>query len=78
MTVSDSDGQQVVELEPLLSVSEARAVLRISESGMYRLLRRRELPSVKVGGRTLIERAAIRAFIAERRTHDYQGQAGAR
>jgi excisionase family DNA binding protein len=68
MTVRDGSGQPTTQLEPLLSVSEARDVLRISESGVYRLMRRGELASVKVGGRTLIEPAAIRAFIAERRT----------
>jgi excisionase family DNA binding protein len=50
-------------LEPLLSVEEVSEILHISESGVYRLLRRRALPSVKVGGRTLFERGAIRDFL---------------
>jgi excisionase family DNA binding protein len=73
MTATDSDRQSLAGLEPLLSVAEARAVLRISESGVYRLLRRGELAAVKVGGRTLIEPAAIRRFIAARRVNEANG-----
>ena len=54
-------------LEPLLSVEEVCELLRISESGVYRFLRRGELASVKVGGRTLFEPEVIREFIAARR-----------
>lgn len=54
-------------LEPLLSIEEVCDLLRISESGVYRFLRRGELASVKVGGRTLFEPGVIREFIAERR-----------
>ena len=51
-------------LEPLLSVDEVAELLRISERGVYRLIGRQELISVKVGGRTLFEPAAVQAFIA--------------
>ena len=42
-------------------------MLGISESSLYRLLRGDQLTSVKVGGRTLFERQAIREFIAASR-----------
>src|SRR4051812_23601002 len=54
-------------LDPLMSIDEVAAVLRISERGVYRLISRGELPSVKVGNRTLIEPAALRSFIANQR-----------
>jgi excisionase family DNA binding protein len=50
-------------LEPLLSVKELAVYLRISESGVYRLLRAGDLAGVKVGGRTLFERREVREFI---------------
>lgn len=56
-----------VALESLMSISEVAEVLRISERGVYRLMSGGRLPSVKVGGRTLIEPAEVRRFIASRR-----------
>lgn len=66
MTGADADSTPDM-LEPLLSVEEVSKLLRISESGVYRLLRRGELASVKVGGRTLFEPRAVREFIAASR-----------
>jgi excisionase family DNA binding protein len=61
-------------LEPLLSVEAVSELLGISESGVYRLLRRGELISVKVGGRTLFEPQAVREFIvASRRSSPSTG-----
>lgn len=54
-------------LEPLLSIDEVGAVLRISERSVYRLLRSGELPCLKVGQRTLVEPDQLRQFIATRR-----------
>jgi excisionase family DNA binding protein len=51
----------------LLSIDEVSELLRISESGVYRLRRCGQLASVKVGGRTLFEPGVIREFIASRR-----------
>ncbi len=56
-----------VALEPLLSIEEVSRLLRISESGVYRLVRRGELPRVKVGSRTLFEVDEVRRFIALQR-----------
>lgn len=67
MTGADSSSQATEGLEPLLSVEEVTRVLRISESGVYRLVRNGELARVKVGSRTLFEPSAVRRFIKDRR-----------
>lgn len=54
-------------LEPLMSVEEVANCLRISERGVYRLLGRGEIATIKVGGRTRIEPAELRRFIADQR-----------
>ena len=54
-------------LEPLLSIEEARAILRLSRATIWRRIAAGELPVVRITGRTLIERDALRAFIAARR-----------
>lgn len=50
-----------------MSLEEVGRVLRISERGVYRLLRSGDLPSLKVGQRTLVEPEQLRQFIANRR-----------
>ena len=67
MTDHDRDLQANGAIEPLLSIEEVAEVLRISESGVYRLIRRGEICCVKVGSRTLIEPVEIRGFIAQQR-----------
>lgn len=65
VTGADSPSQRTEGLEPLLSVEEVTRVLRISESGVYRLVRNGELARVKVGSRTLFEPSDVRRFIEE-------------
>jgi excisionase family DNA binding protein len=67
VTEADANSESLDGIEPLLSIVEVAEVLGISESGVYRLIRKGELALVKVGGRTLFERGAIRDFIADRR-----------
>ena len=67
MTGADTSRQTVHGIEALLSLDEVVDLLRISESGVYRLVRSGELPRVKVGNRTLFEPDEIRRFIAGRR-----------
>jgi excisionase family DNA binding protein len=67
LTDPDRDLQANGGIEPLLSIEEVAQVLRISESGVYRLIRREELCCVKVGCRTLFEPLELRAFIATQR-----------
>lgn len=53
-----------VEVEPLLSIKAAHRALGISQAYLYRLFDRGELPSVRVGGRRLVDPADIRAYVA--------------
>ena len=48
----------------LLTVTEARGLLRISRSSVYRLMAERRIDYVPVGDRRMIPADAIRAFIA--------------
>ena len=47
----------------LFGVTEAAAVLGIGRTNVYALLKTGELRSVKIGGRRLIPRAALEAFV---------------
>ena len=61
------DSSSTAALEPLMSIEEVADVLRISERGVYRLLRSGDLACLKVGQRTLVEPHEVRQFIATRR-----------
>src|SRR4051812_4236720 len=61
MTGVDASGRPA--LEPLLCIEEVAQLLRISERGVYRLMHRGELASLKVGHRTLVEPQEVRQFI---------------
>jgi excisionase family DNA binding protein len=67
VTGADSPSQGAHGIEALLSLDDVAQVLRISESGVYRLIRSGDLPRVKVGNRTLFAPHDVRAFIASRR-----------
>jgi excisionase family DNA binding protein len=47
------------------SPAEAAAVLGLSRSGVYELVRAGRIKVVKVGARTLITRTALEAFLAD-------------
>ena len=76
MTGADSPRQAEHGIEALLSLDEVVQLLRISESGVYRLVRGGELPRVKVGNRTLFEPHEIRRFIASRRDDSIDKKGG--
>ena len=61
------DAPPTATLEPLLSIEEVAEVLRVSQRSVYRLLGRGELPSLKVGHRTLVEPRDVRQFIDDQR-----------
>ncbi|WP_083786709.1 helix-turn-helix domain-containing protein [Methylobacterium nodulans] len=48
-----------------VSVDEAAEYLRISRASIWRLLKRGELPRVRIGGRTVIRRIDLDAFLAK-------------
>jgi excisionase family DNA binding protein len=67
MAAADQNPSAVLSVEPLMSIDEVARVLRISPRGVYRLMRRGQLESLKVGGRTLLEPDEVRRFIASQR-----------
>lgn len=56
------------DLDRLLVVDEVASLLRISRSGLYRLMREGELVPVKLGHRTLFEPREVERFIARCKT----------
>jgi len=67
MTRPGGEEEERTTLEPLMSIDDVAATLRISERGVYRLISRGTLASLKVGGRTLLEPDEVRRFIAHQR-----------
>jgi excisionase family DNA binding protein len=62
----------------MMTVQEALRVLGVSRSTVWRLIQRGELPSVRRGGRRLVQAAAVRTRTRRRRaagipafTHDH-------
>ncbi|MBA2361424.1 MAG: helix-turn-helix domain-containing protein [Actinobacteria bacterium] len=55
--------------EPLLSVTSAARVLGLSRATAWRLVWAGELPTVRIGGRVLVEPETLRQFIADRRSN---------
>jgi excisionase family DNA binding protein len=51
------------EKSEILTVEEARQRLRISRNAIYQAIERREVPSVRIGKRILIPRAAFEALL---------------
>jgi excisionase family DNA binding protein len=49
--------------QPVLTVSEAARLLRLSRAFTYELIARGELPSVRFGRRIMIPRAAIERIL---------------
>ena len=54
------DSQRVV-----LTVEEARRLLRLSRGLMYQAIRRGEIPSIRVGRRILISRAGLERLLKD-------------
>ena len=53
-----------------LSVAEAAAVLSVSERTVRNLLLRPDFPALKIGGRTLVSRSGLEAWIAQQAEHE--------
>lgn len=47
----------------VLTVEEARSLLRLSRGLMYQAIRRGEIPSIRVGRRILISRSGLERFL---------------
>ena len=48
----------------VLTVVEAAQVLGLGRNSAYEAIRRREIPSIRVGGRILVPRAALETLLA--------------
>jgi len=47
------------ELPDVMTVSEAGAALRLGRNGVYEAIRRGDIPSIRIGRRLLIPKAAL-------------------
>ena len=54
----------LAELPPVLTVDEARRVLRIGRRQLYRAIARRDVPALKVGRSIRIPRSGLEAWLA--------------
>lgn len=63
MTTRPEAGNE--EMDGLLSLDKAAAILDISERNLKYRIASREIPSVKLGGRRLIRKSDLRQYIAK-------------
>jgi excisionase family DNA binding protein len=63
----ESKGSAMADDRLTYRVDEAAAVTGLSRSTLYRLAARKELPLIKVCGRTLIARADLEAMVSRMR-----------
>ena len=61
-----SDPEREWQQRPVLSATQAADLLGVSRALVYELIRRRELPSVRLGRRVLVPSAAIARLAAVR------------
>jgi excisionase family DNA binding protein len=61
----------MADLPSFLTADELAAMLRCQPEKVYRLAARRELPSYKVEGRRLFERAEVLSWLASQRIDGY-------
>lgn len=67
-TVWYNNAEEVMEmLDQLLTLDEVQRLLRLSQQTVWRLMKRGELPVVRIGGRVLVRREDLERFIEERR-----------
>jgi excisionase family DNA binding protein len=65
-TDTDSDTRST-SMEALHSLADVRRILGVSRPTVHRLVRRGDLPVIKVGSRTLIEPADLRDYLAAKK-----------
>jgi excisionase family DNA binding protein len=64
---TESSPLERTALEPLLDVAAASVFLGVSRRQVHRLLKRNELPAVRVGKRTRFIPADLRAYLERHR-----------
>jgi excisionase family DNA binding protein len=60
----DRERVLLAELPPVLTVDEARRVLRIGRRQLYRAIAKRDVPALKVGRSIRIPRSGLEAWLA--------------
>ena len=60
----DGDWVMLAELPAVLTVDEARRVLRIGRRQLYRAITRRDVPAIKLGRSIRIPRSGLEAWRA--------------
>jgi excisionase family DNA binding protein len=61
---------RLADLPDVLTVPEAARFLRIGRNSVYEAVRRHELPSVRIGRRLLIPKAALQRLLEEQHDGD--------
>lgn len=62
-----SEHTATLTTEPLLTITDVAAVLRVSRGSVYGLVRRRDLAAIRVGERLRFENQEVAAFLARAR-----------
>ena len=57
------DNDWLPDGRPLLTIDEAREILRVSRWTVYRLINERQLETIKIGSRRLVPTDAVRDLI---------------
>ncbi len=60
----DAERVMLAELPPVLTVDEARRVLRIGRRQLYQAIARHDVPALKVGRSIRIPRSGLEAWLA--------------
>lgn len=60
----DTERVMLAELPPVLTVDEARQVLRIGRRQLYRAIARHDVPALKLGRSIRIPRSGLEAWLA--------------
>lgn len=58
------NGSRLEELPDVLTVEETCRVLRLGRNSVYEGIRRKEIPSVKIGRRVLVPKAGIARLLS--------------
>jgi len=66
-TLPDVNGQVVTQPAALLTLDEARNILRVARSTLYEIIGSGELEIVEIRGRRLVEPRTLTAYIARQR-----------
>ena len=61
----DRERTMLAELPPVLTVDEARRVLRIGRRQLYRAVARHDVPALKVGRSIRIPRSGLEALLSQ-------------